>query len=298
MELRHLEVVAAIAETGTLSAAAARLHVVQSGVSTTLAQLERELGAPLFQRTPRRAVPTDAGLALLPVAREMLALAGHASGVVGQAGAGLRGSLTIGTMTTQEPVDLPGLLGDFAAAHPDVTVTMRAVPHGTVGLRQSVLDGDVDLCFASLSRSAPPEVESFRLATTPMQLLLPREHPLADRTEVGLADLADERWIDSPLCFGNRAVTDDAFLSARVARQVGLEITDLSTMPRYVGAGLGPTIVPAFVPTLGLPSPRLVGPGSDGLSWPVDLVVMAGPRRRAVAQAFVDAALARITPLG
>ena len=124
-----------------------------------------------------------------------------------------------------------------------------------------------------------------------MVLVLPPSHPHAARTEVSLAELAGDRWIDSPLGFGNRAVTDDAFLRARAARQVGLEIPDLPTMPRYVAAGLGPALVPEFVPTSGLPSPRLTGPGSDGLSWPVDLVAAVGSRRRAVTRAFLDAVL-------
>ena len=292
MDLRQLEVVVAIADEGTLSAAAARLHLVQSGVSTTLAGLEREVGARLFERTPRRAVPTEAGAALLPVARELLALAGHAADVVDQARHGLRGSLTVGTMTTHDPVDLPGLLGGFATAHPDVTVTLRAVPHGTEGLVRAVADGTLDACFASLSRPVTAGLESFRLATTPMVLVLPPAHRHAGRAEVELADLAGDRWIDSPVGFGNRAVTDDAFLRARAVRQVGLEIPDLPTMPRYVAAGLGPALVPEFVPTSGLPSPRLVGPGAHRLAWPVDLVAAVGPRRRAVTQAFLDAVLA------
>ena len=87
-----------VAEELSFTRASRRLHVVQSGVSSAIQGLERELGATLFDRDRHRVALTDAGLALLPEARATLAAAQAARDAVAQARAGLRGTLTVGTM--------------------------------------------------------------------------------------------------------------------------------------------------------------------------------------------------------
>src|ERR1700691_2603506 len=94
MELRHLEYFVAVAEELSFTRASRRLHVVQSGVSSSIQGLERELGVVLFDRERHRVTLTDAGRALLPEARTTLAAAQAAAEAVAEAAAGLRGSLT------------------------------------------------------------------------------------------------------------------------------------------------------------------------------------------------------------
>ena len=69
MELRHLQYFVAVVEEGTVTAAAARLHVAQPGVSAQIRQLERELGELLLNRSARGVTPTEVGRAVLPYAR-------------------------------------------------------------------------------------------------------------------------------------------------------------------------------------------------------------------------------------
>src|SRR3954454_13993560 len=98
MELRHLATFVAVAEEGSFTRAADRLHVVQSAVSAGVKTLEREFGTPLFTRTTHRVELTDAGHALLPEARATLAAAGAAREAVEQVRGGLRGTVTLGMM--------------------------------------------------------------------------------------------------------------------------------------------------------------------------------------------------------
>ena len=288
MELRHLEVFVAVAERGTLTAAAASLHLVQSGVSTTLRALERELGAALFTRTARAAVLTDAGRALLPEARAVLAAAQHAREVVRDVEAGLRGSLSVGNLTSMQLVDLPGLLARFQAAHPLVAVSLRAVPDGSRGLLRAVAAGELDLAFVSPTGRTAPGVRLHPLAEAPMQLLVPAGHRLAGRGPVHLGEVAGERWVDSPEGFGNRAVVDEAFERAGARRAVGLELVDVSSVPEYVAAGLGVGFVPGFVPR-DEERVAVVPLRGEALRWPLSLARgTARPPRRAVA-AFADA---------
>ena len=94
MELRHLEYFVAVAEELSFTRASRRLHVVQSGVSSAIQGLERELGAALFDRDRHRVTLTEAGQALLPEARATLAAAQAAADAVAEATAGLRGTLS------------------------------------------------------------------------------------------------------------------------------------------------------------------------------------------------------------
>src|ERR1700756_3209161 len=98
MELRHLEYFVAVAEELSFTRAAQRLHVVQSGVSSAIAVLERELGATLFDRDRHAVALTEAGRALLPEARATLAAARAAADAVAETTAGVRGTLAGGTM--------------------------------------------------------------------------------------------------------------------------------------------------------------------------------------------------------
>jgi DNA-binding transcriptional LysR family regulator len=106
MELRHLEYFVAVAEELSFTKASRRMHVVQSGVSSAIQSLERELAAPLFERDRHRVALTDAGRALLPEARATLGAAQAAKDAVGQARDGW-GTVTVGTMPLTGTVDLP-----------------------------------------------------------------------------------------------------------------------------------------------------------------------------------------------
>ena len=124
VELRHLQFFLAVAEELSFTRASRGLHVVQSGVSSAIQGLERELGAPLFDRDRHRVALTDAGLALLPEARATLAAAQAAQDAVAQAQAGLRGTLTVGTMLSTGSFDLRrSLLGRFHALTPGCPFT-------------------------------------------------------------------------------------------------------------------------------------------------------------------------------
>jgi DNA-binding transcriptional LysR family regulator len=134
MELRHLEYFVAVAEELSFTRASRRLHVVQSGVSSSIQGLERELAAVLFDRDRHRVALTDAGHALLPEARATLAAAQAARDAVGEARGGLRGTVTVGTMQSTGQLDVPGLLGRFHTTHPGVAVRLRLAAAGSAGL--------------------------------------------------------------------------------------------------------------------------------------------------------------------
>ena len=115
VELRQLATFVAVAEEGSFTRASDRLHVVQSAVSAGVRNLERELGAPLFDRSTHKVQLTDAGRALLPEARATLAAATAARDAVDAVRGGVRGTVVLGTMQAQamHRINLPGLPAAF-----------------------------------------------------------------------------------------------------------------------------------------------------------------------------------------
>src|SRR3954452_22066507 len=118
MELRHLATFAAVAEEGSFTRAAGRLHVVQSAVSSGVRALERELGATLFDRTTHRVQLSEAGRALLPEARRTLAPAAPALAADDHLLGGLRGTVRLGMMLSQRAVSVRRLVSALRAEHP------------------------------------------------------------------------------------------------------------------------------------------------------------------------------------
>jgi DNA-binding transcriptional LysR family regulator len=248
VELRHLEYFLAVADNQSFTGAARRLQVVQSGVSATIKALERELGAKLFVRGPAGVTLSPAGEALRPHARETLDAAGAAKDAVNATLGGVRGTVTVGTLTSISVIDIPTLLADFHARHPAVVVHLRAASAGSAGLFRQLRDGDLDVAFLACTGAPPPDLHARLVASVPLLLVVPADHPLAQRDSVPLAELAGMSFVDGPPGYGNRAVVDNAFAAAGVERAVAVEVADIGTAATYILNGLGIGILGQFTP--------------------------------------------------
>jgi DNA-binding transcriptional LysR family regulator len=244
MELRHLTVFVAVAEEASFTRAADRLHLVQSAVSASVRGLERELGAALFDRTTRRVELTDAGDALLPEARQVLAAVNSAREAVDQVSGGLRGTLRLGTMQGQamRAVSVPRLLARFRAEHPGVEVQVSHVG-GSVLMADDVRAGRLDLAFVSLPDRRPSGLTLTRISREQMQIACPKGHPLATRAEVDLAALADEPFIEFPEGWGTRMATDRAFAAAGARRTIVYEVNDVASVIEFIANGLAVALI-------------------------------------------------------
>jgi DNA-binding transcriptional LysR family regulator len=287
VELRHLEYFIAVAEELSFTRASRRLHVVQSGVSSAIQGLERELGAALFERDRHRVNLTDAGRALLPEARATLAAAQAAADAVAEATAGLRGTLSIGTMINTGSVDLPAALGRFHEHHPAVLVRLRIVPGGSAELAREVAGGGLDLALLSLSGKLIPGLDVRELAHEPLVMVCAPQHPLAADGEVTLESLVNETFIDFPPGWASRGIVDGAFAAAGVERQVSFEVCDYGTTGGLVRNGLGIAFVPgSAVPGLAGVIAVRVAPAA-ALDWRILVATSASRRPSAAARAFL-----------
>ena len=291
VELRHLQYFVAVAEELSFTRASRRLHVVQSGVSSAIQSLERELGVPLFDRDRHRVALTDAGAALLPEARATLAAAQAALDAVSEARGGLRGTLTVGTMLSTGQVDLPALLGQFHGAHPGVVVRLRLAAGGSAELAREVLGGSLDLALLALTGRPPAGLALHPLSEEPLLLVCAPGHPLAGGSAVTLDQLAAEPFIDFPSGWGNRTVVDRAFAAAGLERQVQFEVADYAAAVGLVRHQLGVAFLPASTTAdlTGLARLRL---SPRPLRWRLSVATPSTRRPSAAARAFLAALLA------
>jgi DNA-binding transcriptional LysR family regulator len=193
-ELRQLRYFVAVAEEGSLTRAAVRLHIAQQSLSEQMRSLEAQLGATLFERSSRGVTLTDVGAVLLREARPVLAQADRAVEAVRRAARGEQGALRVGFLSSVANHVMPPIVRAFRARHPGIALETEDVAIGSLveGLREGRLD-------AGLSR--PPlvdDLESEIVLREPVAAVLPEGHPLAGRDELTLADLADEPWVLTP----------------------------------------------------------------------------------------------------
>jgi DNA-binding transcriptional LysR family regulator len=244
MELRQFEHFLAVARDGSFTAAARRIHIVQSALSASIRRLEAELGAQLFERTTRRVILTEAGRALLPVAHRLVADVDTARGEVAAVTGLARGRVSIGTIQTLTVVDLPKELGVFRGTYPGIQVHVR---DGTVpGLVTAVTAGELDLAFLAADGRLPAELVCFAQWRQLLVLVTYPGHRLADRRRVRLAEIDDE-----PLVEYTGSVMRDMVVRRFTDNGVRLNpvcgATHVPLLVDLVAAGLGVSVVPKSV---------------------------------------------------
>jgi DNA-binding transcriptional LysR family regulator len=183
VELRHLRALEAVAEAGTVTAAAGRLHMTQPALSRTLAQLEARVGLRLIDRTPRRLALTSAGRTLLDHGRAILAHLEAALADTRAVSRPLRLGYTCAVLGRQT---VP-LLRAWRRGHPHTPLDVARRDNSTAGLAT----GDADV---AVLRTVPadPRIRVEALYTEDRVAALPDDHPLADRERVTLDELTAE----------------------------------------------------------------------------------------------------------
>jgi len=242
MELRQLAHFVAVAEEGSFTRAAEREHIVQSGISASVAALERELGVELFRRLPRGVERTSAGNALLVEARRALSAVAAGTAAAKSTGGSLTGALTVAAVSGATlALPLARIVRDFRLAHPEVALKVHEKSTRTY---HDLRAGRADLFIAP--GPPPAGITSVVLSQWPIVLACPESHPLAREASVDLAELASEPLIDVPLSAATRVLVDRAFSEAGVERRAVLEARGALTLMAMVREGVGLAFVPAF----------------------------------------------------
>ena len=240
MDLKQLEFALAVVDEGGFTAAARRLHAVQSTVSGAVRDLERDLGVSLFERTTRQVHLTPAGEAFVPAARRALAAAREVRAAV-TATTGLEGTVRVGTMQGLWP-GLRDALRVMAERHPGVAVELHQASASQ--MREEVRTGMLDLAVLALTSQQERGLVSRLLLEEPMVVVVGRDDSLARDEPVRLSSVARRPFVDFPSGWAVREEVDRAFHAAKAVRGRRFEVNDLLTAADLVEYTLAVTILP------------------------------------------------------
>jgi DNA-binding transcriptional LysR family regulator len=234
--LRQLSYLIAVADTGSISAAASRLHVTQTAVGAALNDLERALGAQLLvRRRAHGALLTPAGQYVCDRARRLLVEAADIELSARDSGAALRGPVALGCYSTLAVTLIPPILQGFGKLHPDVELDF--VADQQVPLERRLLEGELDAALM-YDMNLPMGLAARTLYESRVYVLLPAAHPLATGGPVNLAALADEPLIFLDL-HPSGEHTMAVFRAAGVEPRIRYRTTDFELTRSLVGRGLG-----------------------------------------------------------
>ena len=256
-DLPDLRLVAAIADSGSLTRAAEQVHLAPSSASHRLTQLEAALGVPLFQRHARGLTPTPAGESLLRHARQVFAQLEQMHADLAPYASGVHSQVTVFANTNAINCFLPEDLGDFLREHPHVRVSLEEQP--SPAIVQAVASGQVEIGVVA-AEGTFGELETLPYRRDRLVLVVPAGHPLAGRDEVAFAEVLGEPFVC--LHAGSAIHTFMMNHAARLGGRldVRIQVRSFNAVCRMVAAGVGIGMVPRSAAVHGLKTVKISDP--------------------------------------
>ncbi len=241
MDLRQLEILQAIADTGSFTACGRRLHVSQSAISRQILLLEEELGEPLFLRVGRQVRMTPAAESLVQLGQRVFLDVRETLGTITDRTRELKGTLRLSGGMTVCLYVFPPLLKHLRRVHPHLDVRLTVATAGRSV--QEIRAGRIDAGLLTLP------VDESDLVTVPVlheELLLvtPPTHPLARRRKVVPRDLAAHPFILFEAGSGTRRVIDHFFATENIEPTIVMDTENVEIIKAMVKTGIGIGIVP------------------------------------------------------
>lgn len=254
MNLNHLRVFAAVAETGNVTRAAAQLRVSQPAVSKQLAEFEASLDLPLFDRLPRGMRLTAAGELLAGHASRLLACEAAAEHALEEFRGLTAGALNIGASTTVGSYLVPPLFRRFAKTHPEIRLDLEIA--NTAAIQAVVLNDDVDLGLTEgLVSSELLDVEVF--AHDRMVAIAAPDHPAANGSPMSARDFLKLPLLVREEGSGTRDVIEAALADKGFTIQPRMSLGSTEALKNAVGSGMGVAIVSGLTVEVELATRRL-----------------------------------------
>jgi DNA-binding transcriptional LysR family regulator len=241
VDLRQLEILRAVAQTGSFTSAGQQLHLSQSAVSRQILLLEEELNEQLFLRLGRRIRITPAGTTLLGLSERMFEDLERTRATILDSQQRVSGTVRlVGGMTVCLYV-FPPLLKAFRKEHPGVDV--KLTPGATPRLVRQLRTGAADLGLLTLPIDDPHLVtvpvlrEELLLVTAP-------SHPLAKRRQIAPADLIGQPFVLFEAGSNSRKAIEAFFVREQIAPKVVTETENVEIIKALVEVNMGIAIIP------------------------------------------------------
>jgi DNA-binding transcriptional LysR family regulator len=240
MELSQLEVFLTVAREGRFSRAAEKLFRTQSAVSQTIRKLEEELGEPLFDRSSREGVLTDAGRTLQKYAEQLLNLRSDAHEALVELRELQKGKLAIAANEFTALYLLP-VLAEFRRLHPMIKITVQR----SLGSRipDDLLRHTVEMGVLSYDPQEP-RLRSIVVYLDELTFVVPPTHPLASEKQISIRQLGAEVFVAHIVSSPYREKVIETFRRFKTPLHMDVELPTLQAITRFVSMGNGVALVP------------------------------------------------------
>ncbi|HVS54357.1 MAG TPA: LysR family transcriptional regulator [Opitutaceae bacterium] len=240
MELHQLRYFVAVAETGNFTRAAERSHVAQPSLSQQILNLEREVGHKLFHRLGRKAVLTEAGTAFLERARRILFEVENAAKELSDHPS-LGRRITVGAVQTVMPYLLVPLIARAVKELPNLTIDARE--DFRTDLVHAVVEGELDLAVVPLPVK-DHRVSIEPLLTEPLLLVVGKHHPIAQRSDISINELAEESFVSLGSASSVAEQIRVFFGGHNFSPRISYRCAQVATLKLLVSMNLGISILP------------------------------------------------------
>jgi DNA-binding transcriptional LysR family regulator len=249
MEMRQLQLFITLTEEMQFTKAAKRMNITQSGLSTSIKDLEEEIGVRLFERSTRKVILTQAGSILLEHVRAGLSSIEKAVHAIQSLNGIVRGRLNVGVLPCMQfSMGFPSLFRHFHEAFPEVELLIETVLNSNVPVLVS--SGKLDIGFYGFIDKRPfPGLRVVHFAENSLVAICSKSHRLASQNSLRIEALARESFIDTTLEGDLRKLTDSIFTQHGLSRTIVSAVNDLGIAIQLVEEGLGVAIVPSSFAT-------------------------------------------------
>lgn len=242
MDLATLNAFIAIAELGSFSEAAERLHLTQPAVSKRIASLEQQLDVRLFDRLGREVSLTEAGRALLPRAYQILNVLDDTRRALSNLNGQVTGRLTLATSHHIGLHRLPPLLRAFTRAHPQVALDIQFLDSEVA--YEEILHGRAELAVITLAPETREPVRAVPVWDDPLDFVAAPEHPLAATGTIGLADVALHPAVFPGGNTFTHHIVQRLFEEQGLTPNIAMSTNYLETIKMMVSIGLAWSVLP------------------------------------------------------
>ncbi|WP_460163299.1 LysR substrate-binding domain-containing protein [Pseudomonas sp. S2_F03] len=240
-DLTDLRLYLNILDSGNITAGAVRSHLSLAAASARIRAMEASLGIEFLQRGRRGVTPTSAGKALAKHARALLQQAELMQQDLAEYAKGVKGQVRLLCNTTAITEYLPELLADFLHEHPNLDIDLQELPSARIthALRQ----GAADLGIVS-DAVETDDLQTRAFRDDPLVLLLPRDHPLADRESLSFGDTLHHDFVGLNASSALAVYLEAQALHAGVRLKIRIRADGFDGVMRMVARGAGLAIVP------------------------------------------------------
>jgi DNA-binding transcriptional LysR family regulator len=242
MDSQNLKAFLLVAETGSFSMAAQKLHLTQPAISKRVAQLEEQLNTPLFDRIGRTIRTTEAGAALLPHARAVLLELQAAQQSVRDLAGEVQGTLRLATSHHIGLHRLPPVLSFFSKAYPAVQLDIDFMDSEQA--YELTLRGEVELAVVTLAPTPVDKIVAHAIWPDPLDFMTQQGHELAQRKKLDIRELSKHPAILPGLNTYTGQIVKSLFDRRSLTMQIAISTNYLETIRMMASVGLGWTVLP------------------------------------------------------